>query len=211
MKTKSIQVFFILLFIYSVFLPLLLLFLLLQPVALWDASISGCLGSRQSLSSNKATAAHRPLPLHRLHRIAIPHIHFFSPSLPSLSFSFSTLPSPSISASAHFDAAFTSTLLLSVGFSGLGPPLLTTACLSLRQKAGLEKKAVPPSVNKCLISRLLVPVCLSVCLACRQLSLRSGVAVSQVLVSVLLSVHLPVRASQIRRVNLATVFFLFFF
>lgn len=161
MKTKSIQVFFILLFIYSVLLPLLLLFLPLQPVALWDASISGCLGSRQSLSSNKATAAHQPLPLHRLHCIAIPHIHLI---LPSLSFSFSTLPSPSISASANFDTAFTSTLLLSIGFSGLGPPLLTTACPSLRQKAGGKKKklSLRLSINVLSLDFLFPSVYLSV-------------------------------------------------
>lgn len=87
---------------------------------------------------------------------------------------------------------------------------LLPVCLSVR-RVEKKKKAVPPSVNKCLISRLLVPVCLSVCLACRQLSRHSGVAVSQVLVSVLLSVHLPVRASQIRCVNLAPVFFFPFF
>lgn len=63
-------------------------------------------------------------------------------------------------------------------------------------------EAAAASVNKCLIFPLLVPVCLSVCLTCRQLSRRSGVAVSHVLVSLLLSVHLPVRDSQIRRVNL---------
>lgn len=62
--------------------------------------------------------------------------------------------------------------------------------------------AAAASVNKRLISPLLVPACLSVCLTCRQLSRRSGVAVSQVLVSLLLSVHLPVRHSQIRHVNL---------
>lgn len=172
------------------------------PVALWGASISGCLGSRRSLPSNKA---HWPLPREHRHSSS----SFTSASLLSLSFH-PSLPSPSISTWANFDAAFTSTRL---SFPGLDPLLSTAASLSLRQKGGekKKKKAVPPSVNKCLISRLLVPVCLSVCLACRQLSRHSGVAVSQVLVSVLLSVHLPVRASQIRCVNLAPVFFFPFF
>lgn len=75
--------------------------------------------------------------------------------------------------------------------------LILDDCLSVF----LSEKAVALSVNKCLIFRLPVPVCLSVCLTCWQLSRRSGVAVSQVLVSVLLSVHLPVRESQIRHVN----------
>lgn len=71
-------------------------------------------------------------------------------------------------------------------------------CLSV----SLSGEAAAASVNKRLIFPRLVPVCLSVCLTCQQLSRRSGVAVSQVLVSLLLSVHLPVRDSQIRRVNL---------
>lgn len=71
-------------------------------------------------------------------------------------------------------------------------------CLSV----SLSGEAAAASVNKCLIFPLLVPVCLSVCLTCQQLSRRSGVAVSHVLVSLLLSVHLPVRDSQIRHVSL---------
>lgn len=75
-------------------------------------------------------------------------------------------------------------------------------CLSV----SLSADAAATSVNKCLIFPLLVPVCLSVCLTCQQLSRRSGVAVSHVLVSLLLSVHLPVRDSQIRHVNLPSGF-----
>lgn len=74
---------------------------------------------------------------------------------------------------------------------------LTAARLSPRR----EMQPLHLSIKR-LISPLLVPACLSVCLTCRQLSRRSGVAVSQVLVSLLLSVHLPVRHSQIRHVNL---------
>lgn len=199
-------------------------------VTLWAASISGCLRSpgnidaKSPLASVKqsgGTFAPAPLPCSRslrliLNSITIFHIHLFSFSLVA-GFSFFILPSPSISTSANL------TPHLVQPSSALGPlvehplnsglyiqhnPLLsqssslTTACLSLCQE-----KAVPPSVNKCLISRLLVPVCLSVCLTCRQLSRRSRVAVSQVLVSVLLSVHLPVKASQIRHVNLPPGFF----
>lgn len=64
-------------------------------------------------------------------------------------------------------------------------------CLSIT----LVGEATAASVNKCLIFPLLVPVCLSVWLTCQQLSRRSGVAVSHMLVSLLLSVHLPVRDS----------------
>lgn len=69
-----------------------------------------------------------------------------------------------------------------------------------------SKKPPLSSVNKCLIFQLHVPVCLCVFLTRRQLSQRSRVAVSQVLVSVLLSIHLPVTFSQIKRVNLPPAF-----
>lgn len=52
------------------------------------------------------------------------------------------------------------------------------------------------SINKCLIFCLLVPVCLYVCLT----SQRCRLAVSQVSVSVLPSIHLSVKAAQMRHV-----------
>lgn len=210
MKTKSIQglLFFcsiIYLFIQSFFYPASPFCTV--PVALWDASISGCLGSSRSLPSNKATASHWPMPLCRLHRVALPHRHLFPPLYRCCPFFH-----PSITIYLHIGIFWCNVHVDSPlhRLSGLNP-LLSNDCLSVPLSDGWrEKKSVPPSVNKCLISRLLVPVCLSVCVACRQLSLRSGVAVSQVLVSVLLSVHLPVRASQIRCVNLAPFFLPFF-
>lgn len=167
MRTKSIQVFF------CFFLKYIYMFICLfspplpplasVPVALWDASISGCLGSRRPLPSNKATAARWPLPLPRLHRIAFLIIIYFPLSHAAvLFFFFPALPSPSIATSANFDAAFTSTLLLSVGFSGPGPSLLTTACLSLRQKAGEKKLSLRLSINVLSLDFLFPSVYLSV-------------------------------------------------
>lgn len=148
-----------------------------------------------------ASVTHWPLPLYRLHCVVVSA--FISTSLPSLSFSFFI---PSITIYLQHRPILTRR---SCRPSSPFRPRSSTPddCQSVSPSVGWrKKKAVPPSVNKCLISRLLVPACLSVCLACRQLSRRSGVAVSQVLVSVLLSVHLPVRASQIRCVNLAFFF-----
>lgn len=83
-----------------------------------------------------------------------------------------------------------------------------STCARLPSPSEKQQQQQPPlsSVNKSLICRLHVPVCLCVCLTRQQLSRRSGVAVSQVLVSVLLSIHLPVTVSQIRRVNLPPAF-----
>lgn len=162
---------------------------------------------------------HLPLVLTLVHvhsdlsrySIMISHIPLF-PFFPSCGFSFSTLLSPSISTSAKFDITFSSPPSTAMGWLAEHP--LNSACklsrippfwvliLDVCLSVSVSEKQVALSVNKCLIFRLLVPVCLSVCLTCRQLSRRSRVAVSQVLVSVLLSVHLPVKASQIRHVNL---------
>lgn len=78
--------------------------------------------------------------------------------------------------------------------------------LSLSSKSRSWRAPVCLSVRKAAALSINVSsydfVFLSVCLTCRQLSQRSRVAVSQVLVSVLLSIHLLVTVSQIRRVNL---------
>lgn len=140
---------------------------------------------------------------------------FHIPSFPLLSLLWLFFLHPSITIYLHickFDTRFSSPPSTAIGplvehplncackLSRIPPSSLLildvflSVCLSGKQSLRLS--------IKCLIFRLLVPVCLSVCLTCRQLSQRSGVAVSQVLVSVLLSVHLPVKASQIRLVNL---------
>lgn len=176
--------------------------------------------SRLSLLSNRATTPRTAfafgshLSSRSLRLIQILH-HDFSHSfisLLSLLWLFFFLLSPSISTSAKFDITFSSPPSTAMGWLAEHP--LNSACklsrippfwvliLDVCLSVSVSEKQVALSVNKCLIFRLLVPVCLSVCLTCRQLSRRSRVAVSQVLVSVLLSVHLPVKASQIRHVNL---------
>lgn len=113
-----------------------------------------------------------------------------------LSFISILFPSPAAMESVNLPRLYF--VMLSTGTVPPASVPLPDGCLSV----SLSGEAAAASVNKRLISPRLVPVCLSVCLTCRQLSRRSGVAVSQVLLSLLLSVHLPVRDSQIRRVNL---------
>lgn len=166
MKTKSIQVFFcffflILLFIYSV----LLLLLRRYPLHYGLRPYAGV--SEVAARSHQAKRRRHIGPWLSAASIASPFltlICFPLSSLPSLSFSFSTPPSPSISTSADFDGTFASTLiLLSIGFLGLGPPLLTTACLSLRLKAeGKKKLSLRLSINVLSLDFLFPSVYLSV-------------------------------------------------
>lgn len=213
MKTKSIQMFY--------------LFISHSPISvtLWDVSISGCLSSpsnidvksplasvKQSDSSTSCLCPCFSLESHSLLLIWILH-HDFSYSVISLLFLlwlFFFHPSIIIyllicKSDTTFSSALycfrpacrTSIKLRLVDSTQSVLPwslFLTTACLSLCQ--GTQSPCLSISV---LSFNFLF---LSVCLTCQQLSWCSRVAVNQVLVSVLLSVHLPVKASQIRHVIL---------